>query len=57
MKNYISNLEVVHETKEYKIVKIYKDGHDESLMMESINNGSTGDTNKTHENLKKVIGK
>ena len=48
---------MVHETKEYKIVKIYKDSNNESLMMESINNGSTGDTNVTHENVKKVLEK
>ena len=57
MKTYISNLEVVHETKDYKIVKIYKDSNNESLMMESIHNESTGDTNITHENVKKVIEK
>ena len=35
-------------------MKIYKDTHNESLMMESINNGSTGDANKTQENVKKM---
>ena len=51
VKNYIENLDVLQETKEYKIVKIYKDNMNESSLMDT-HNISTGDSNKTRDYFK-----
>ena len=49
MKSYLDSLQVIQETKDYKIVKIYKDSINDSRM-DSLYNFSTGDSYKTKEN-------
>lgn len=48
VKNYLDSLQVIQETKDYKIVKIYKESINDSGT-DSLHNFSTGDSYKTKE--------
>ena len=47
----MDSLEVIQETKDYKVVKIYKDNFNESSLLDTMHN-VTGDSNKTKEYFK-----